>query len=358
MPDTVAVPTVEELRAYLERRKPMGWEWDPASVRALNAKPEANHWTFCANAHGEPMTVLRFVNPTGLAVKSGWLTPRQEYYFLQRLDGRRIGGWMTTPLPYGLDRRGFRLPVLFQEFIHGVPLLKFKNEGRLTIEHIIKVAGLIGELSRCNVPRWRFPTLWGRTERSYRPHIAKAYDRLARILAAGQQRNQTDLIEWAGTLRELVGEVAGTLGRFEPLLAASTSVFIFKGAHLGNVLWDEATDWCRFVDLEAAAWGDPAFTLARFLSSVPASRDRRLDQKFVQAASLAYQQQYSMLPIHIFGELLRARLLERELADAVWVVWEYVERGRTGPVEEATNVRVRRDRVRALVAESAGRPAL
>ncbi|MBI3305249.1 aminoglycoside phosphotransferase family protein [Candidatus Parcubacteria bacterium] len=343
-----AVPTVEELQEYLKRRKPLGWEWDGASVRPLNVKPDANHWTFCANAHGVTM-VLRLVNPVGIAGKSGWLTLQQEYRLLRRIDaaGARIG--MIAPRAFGLDRRGFRLPVLIQEFIYGEPLSKLKNEGRLTVEHVVKVAELIASLSRCEVPRWRFPALWHRTERSYRPHIAKAHDRLDRILAPGQLRGQADLGEWVGKLRELTGKVAGVLGRFEPMLAASPSVFIFKGAHLGNVLWQEATEWCRFVDLEHVAWGDPVFTLARLLSSVPANRDRWLDPKYVQAASLAYQHHYSMLPVPDFDELVQARLLERELADAVWVVWEHVERGRTQSVEEATNVRVRCDRVRELI---------
>ncbi|MBI2624010.1 aminoglycoside phosphotransferase family protein [Candidatus Parcubacteria bacterium] len=349
MTEGSAVPTVEELREYLMRRKPLGWEWDGASVRPISVGDKRNHWTFCAKAHDVPMA-LRFINPAGPVKKRRWLSLGQEYRLLQWLDGAQTGGWMVAPRPYGLDRRGFRLPVLIQEFVPGVPLSKFKDEGRFTIEHIVEVSRLIGRLSNCQVPRSRFPTLWGRTERSYRPHIARAYDRLRRVEAAGR----LDLNYWVDVLRGLAVRVAEVLDRFEPLLAASPSVFIFKGAHLGNTLWD--ADHCRFVDLEQVAWGDPTFTLARCLSSVPANRDRRLDPKYVAAASLAYQQEYSMLPIPNFSELLRARRLERELADAVWVIHEYVEQGRTGPAEQETNVAVRCDRVRELLAGYTARP--
>lgn len=319
------VPTVEEVATYLSQRAPAGWDWESNSVRPLNVRPGANHWTFTALAHGKRM-VLRLLNPNGRAARSGWLRVGEEYRLLSYLNEAADVG----PRVHWLDRRGFRLPVFIQEFIEeGISLATLRELSGLTDQHLEAAANLIGHMSAIPIrPMW-FPMLWLRRERSYRQHIEACHKRFVEIQAGACKQPasvQTVLLQWRELLQNIVDPIAKVLGRYQPLLDPAPRVLIFKGAHLGNTLWEPGWNRCRFVDWESVAVGDPTFTLVRFIMDLkgPGGPWPRREMALMAGT---YQRVYTQ-PIAFFADLLEARLLERELADAVWVLREEAERER------------------------------
>lgn len=325
------VPTVEEVATYLSQRAPAGWDWESNSVRPLNVRPGANHWTFTALAHGKRM-VVRLLNPNGRAARSDWLHVSEECLLLSHLNEAADVG----PRAHWFDRRGFRLPVFIQEFIEeGISLATLRELGGLTDQHLEAAANLIGHVSAIRIqPMW-FPMLWRRRERSYRQHIEACHKRFVEIQAGTFRQPasvQTLLMQWREQLSGVVDPVAKILGRYQSLLNAAPRVLIFKGAHLGNTLWEPSWNRCRFVDWESVARGDPAFTLARFIMDLKGPGGPWPRRQMALMAD-AYRRVYTR-PVARFEELLEARLLERELADAVWVLREEAERERLADSNE------------------------
>ncbi|MBI2625833.1 phosphotransferase [Candidatus Parcubacteria bacterium] len=342
MTERSVVPTVEELREYLERRKPLGWEWDPVSVRPLNAKPEANHWTFAVavrdHARFDHEIVIRAINPSGMVRRSRWLTLRQEYRLLRCLN--RYAS--VAPETHHRDLGGFRMPLLFQELIPGESLTALAERGKLEAGHLFAAVDLVSRLGACPVQLSVFPWLWVRRERSYRQHAQKCYARLADIAAAttnsGFPERLAELSQWYDQLSAIVEPVAQLLDQCQSFLDRAPSVLIFKGAHLGNTIWEPRMRRCRFVDWESVAWGDPVYTFVRPISAV---RDLdRMPGVTTEGLVTEFESACACRPLRIGGirELVRARLLERALSDAVWVVWEYVVRHKTGPINETTGI--------------------
>lgn len=343
-----AVPTVEELRGYLQRRQPLGWEWRPDTVGAINDDPTRNHWSFVVQTrdHDGPAfpVVLRFINPQGKAAKEGWLKLSQEYKLLRHLQE-----WTDiAPRVYGIDRRGFRLPVLFQEFVQGVPLGELEREGKLGVRHVEAVANRIAGLAIQTVPRWKFPVLWWNTDRSYWRHFVKWRIRIREILVAGQARQRSDLVTVAGLLRENAAEAVRVLKKCNAPVRRLKPTLVIRSAHKGNILWDEQWGQCRFVDVEAVSRGDPLYTFVRFLVSLRRGEGFEIPPKFVEVAQETFLR-VRFQPIPNFEQLFLARLIERELSDAIWVVREHVQRGGDQLVDEATNVVARLNRVRELL---------
>lgn len=348
MPARSAVPTVEELQEYLTGRSPLGWEWRPDTVGAINNDPTRNHWSFvvqaCDHRGAALPVVLRFINPQGKAPKERWLTLSQEHKLLRYLqDWTDVG-----PRVYGFDRNGFRLPVLFQEFVQGVPLGELEREGKFAVRYVEAVANRIAAFAFQSVPRWKFPFLWRNTDRSYRRHFVKWAIRIRALKAAGRSRRRGDFLAVAGLLSENAAEAIRILKKCTAAVRQLAPALIIRSAHKGNILWDEQWGQCRFVDIEAVSWGDPLYALVRFLVSLKRGEGFEIPPKFVEAAQETFLRAY-FRPIPNFEQLFSARWIERELSDATWVVWEYVQRGGDERVDEATNVAARLAHLRELL---------
>lgn len=344
----VPVPTVEELKEYLIEGNPLGWEWRPDTVGAINNDPTRNHWSFVVQAcdHREVAfpVVLRFINPQGKAPKERWLTLSQEHNLLRYLQN-----WTDiAPRVYGIDRHGFRLPVLFQELVPGISLGALERAGKLEVRHVESVANRIATLAIQTVPRWKFPVLWWDTDRGYRRHFVKWRIRIREINTAGRSRQRGDLVTVAGLLKESVSDAIRVLKKCNAEVRQLDPALIIRSAHKGNILWDEQWSQCRLVDVEAVSWGDPLYTLVRFLVSLKRGEGFEIPPKFVEAAQETFLRVH-FRPIPHFEQLFLARLVERELSDAVWVAREHAQHGGDELVDVATNVATRLAHLREIL---------
>ena len=157
----------------------------------------------------------------------------------------------------------------------------------------------------------------------------------------GVIRSHPGLLQWAVRLEALLPSAEAMLARFEPALARVLRehgpAFIFASAHVGHCF--AAPHGLRFINWEKVGIGDPCFTLAVFLASLCERAD------FLAVREEMTRQYLAANPVSGFTELLRQRLVEREISNLIWVLWNYARSGDSRPVDEAVGAERRYRRV-------------
>ncbi len=326
-------PTIEEIRKYLNEYDPLGLRG--ASIDLIGAH---NHIIYRLARAGKSFC-LRMINPESYRAGE-WLTIPEEFTILHYLKLTGLG-----PIPYFVDPERFRLPLTIQEFVSEITY--FNNLKPFNEEHLKAAAKAIALLNSLNIDPIRFPFRKGFTRYSYLTSLETWRERLAII----KKSEQKDILEWVDKLKEVVKQAKPILEGFEPLLRESGSLFNFDGAHCGNTFLREKSGKVVFLDWQKVSYGDPSFTLARFLTSIgkkgeiPDGAKELMIEAYTQTA--AY---HNLLNSHPklavnFEKLVDQRLFERQIADLIWVVWDYTKQVKTEPVEEATSVVARYQRV-------------
>ena len=92
-----------------------------------------------------------------------------------------------------------------------------------------------------------------------------------------------------------------------------------------------------FLDWQKVSYGDSAFTLARFLTSINKGGEVSSADKELMVQTYLEQRQ-----VLNFTQLVDQRLFERQVADLVWVFWNYIKENKIEPVEQITGARYER----------------
>ncbi len=317
-------PTTEQIQEYLKKYNPLD-----LSGATLNLISEHNHLIYRIEKENK-IYCLRMINPE--TYRAGeWLRIPEEYTILKYLQETELG-----PKSYFVDAERFVLPLLIQEFISDATCF---NELKLLLEKYLRAtAQAIALLNSQDITPDNFPFRKGYTRYSYLTSIKTWEKRLAVI----KESEQKDVLEWAKKIEKLINQVEKILKQFEPLLEKAPSAFNFDGAHTGNTYWKD--DKVIFLDWQKVSHGDPAFTLARFLTSIgKAGEVSSADKEIMVQAYLKERN------VPDFAQLVDQRLFERQIADLIWVVWHYVKEKRTDPIEQATSVLPRYERVKKLI---------
>ncbi len=319
-------PTIEQIQTYLKKYNPLD-----LSGATLNLISEHNHLIYRAEKENK-IYCLRMINPE--TYRAGeWLRIPEEYTILKHLEGTELG-----PKSHFVDAERFILPLLIQEFISDA--ICFNELKPLSEKHLTATARAIALLNSQDITPDNFPFRKGYTRYSYLTSVKTWRRRLSVIKESGQK----DVLNWADKIEEIINQAEKILEKFEPLLQKSKFVFNFDGAHTGNTYWKN--NKVIFLDWQKVSYGDPSFTLVRFLTSAMPDGKVKHEQKEILIKSYLEEKE-----IRNFRQLFDQRLFERLTADLLWVLWHYVKEKRTGPVEQATGVLPRYEGVKKLIKE-------
>ena len=319
-------PTIELIRRYLKKYNPLNL--GGASIILIN---EHNHLNYRVEKD-KKIYCLRIINPESYR-EGEWLRIPEEYTILKHLEPSGLG-----PKAYYVDPERFSLPLMFQEFVSGATC--FKNLGALSEKHLVATAEAIALLNSQKITPEQFPFREGFTRYSYLTSVKTWRERMSFI----KKHIQEDALDWAVKIEGVVRRVEKKLESFEPLLEKAPRSFNFDGAHVGNTYWKDGK--VIFLDWQKVSYGDPAFTLARFLTSIEKTGEVPDEVKEIMLKTYLRERE-----VPGFTGLLNQRLFERQVADLVWVVWHYVNEKRTGLLEEATSVVARYERVKNLLSQ-------
>jgi len=321
-------PTIGEIQEYLKKYNPL--DLSGASIRLIS---QHNHLHYRLEKEDE-VYCLRMINP--LTYRAGqWLRIPEEHVILRRLGETGLG-----PKSYFVDAERFALPLLIQEFVSGISC--FNDLKPLSNEHLIATAQVIALLNSQEITPENFPFRKGFTRYSYLTSLKTWRERLFEIAKESLRKEQKSVFEWAEKIEKMVDQSEKILKGFEPLLKKSSWIFNFDGAHTGNTYWKNGQ--VIFLDWQKVSYGDPAFTLARFLTSLGKAGEVSFSDKTLMVRAYLEKKEVPQ-----FAKLVDQRLFERSVADLVWVLWDYIKERRTEPVEEATNVVARYKEVKKLI---------
>ena len=304
-------PTIGQIQEYLKKYNPLN-----LSGALIKLISEHNHLHYRLEKD-DKVFCLRMINPESYR-RGEWIDMPEEHVVLKYLEGTGLG-----PKSYFVDAERFVIPLMIQEFI--TDAVCFNDLKPLSKEHLITTAQAIARLNEQDITPERFPFRKGFTRYSYLTSIKTWQERLAIIKKAKQK----DVLEWADKIGKVVDRAAKILKGFEPLLQKTSPAFNFDGAHCGNTYWKN--NQVIFLDWQKVSYGDPCFTLARFLTSVGKSGKVYSSDKELMIET--YQTYFVKKANPDFPQLVDQRLFERSVADLVWVLWRYVKRGKTEPID-------------------------
>lgn len=305
------IPAADEVRDYLNERRALGL--GGASVRLIAS---GNHLIYRVDRGGR-VCALRMINPTSYRRRE-WISMADEYAILRAITPTKLG-----PKAYAYAG-SFDPPFLVQEFITATC---FNDLKPLREEHLTAAARAIAALNTCDLdPRQLL--MERHVRRGYRGSALSWWYRLGYAILRSRR---ADIIRWAARIAPLAHQTALVLARFEPELPREFT-FHFDAAHTGNTYWQNGQ--VLFLDWQKVSWrNDPSFTLVRFATSVDG--EGWVPEEVFQRLVRTY---LDIRPIPNFERIARMRLLERQVADLVWVLYDCARRGGQRSVEEETRV--------------------
>lgn len=330
-------PTVGEIQSYLDRHDILGLRG--AGIKVVS---ERNHLIYRVERRGK-IYALRMINPESHR-KDEWISMAEEYAILKAVEP--AGG--IGPKVYYLDEE-FSPPFLIQEFVTATC---FNDLKPLREEHLEGAARAIALLNSLPLSPRNLPFLKKYEARAFQKRLRVWHGRL---FYACVKTRRPDVWRWTVRIIPLLWKAWRVLFSSKRLAPQGALTFHLDSAHCGNTYWrDEEVvflDWQK-VSLR----DDPTFTLVRFLTSV--GEKGEVPESVVNTMVRVYLRTY--LPTNItdrgrheeilrFERMVQTRLLERQVSDLVWVLWEYARRKDQRPVEEGTSVMSRYGQVKTLL---------
>jgi hypothetical protein len=307
-------------------------ECNPLNLRGakLTLIGEHNHLVYRAEK-GESAFAIRMINPESYRAGE-WISMAEEYALLRALADTSLAPWAYY---LGED---FQPPLLIQEYIQATC---FNDLKPLSVAHLVGAARAIAELNSQPLSPETLLFLKKYTGSSFHWRMIVWQARLA---DAVRRTFQKDVLAWAIHILPITIRAGLVLNHSKRLFREQPFVFHFDGAHTGNTYWKNGR--AMFLDWEKVSYrNDPTFTLVRFMTSANTTEESVSSSMF--GTLVGTYQQYR--PVPNFGAMARARLLERQVSDLVWVLWDYARWGDTRPVVEGTSVLSRFEAVREFL---------
>ena len=317
-------PAIEQIQEYLKKYNPLGMSG--AVVTLVN---QHNHLIYRLEKDGE-IYCLRMINPESYRAGE-WLHIAEEYTILKYLENTGL-----APKAFYCDPERFSPALMIQEFIADATC--FRELKPLSEKYLVGATEAIVLLNSCDITPEKFPFREGHTRYSYLTSVGTWCRRLADM----KKSENKDVLRWAVQVEDVVSRAEQVLEKFEVLLQKAPFSLNFDGAHCGNTYWRD--EKVIFLDWQKVSYGDPAFTLARFLTDTGESGAINQSDKEIMVKTYLERRE-----IPNFAQLVDQRLFERQVADFIWVIWDYVRRKDTQPVEQATSVVKRYELVEQLL---------
>ncbi len=284
-------------------------------IKDIDPKSWSGHFNFLVTTE-QRRFVLRLKGPEWGEPTKGVLDEYKILKFVER--------YKTGPMVYYLNKNFFGEPMILEEYLEGKLLNKISEEKQKKL--FPEVVKFIAKLNRIPVIKnalpFREPML------SYKKNLISWQQRLKIILSNIKTRELGKKIE------KLMPKAEKMLQSFEPrlrrIIRTNGLAFIFESAHIGHCM--KMKDGFRFLNWEQISYGDPSYTLAVFFASISSRPD------FIEIKEMLIKEYLKFNPLPEFTELIEQRLKEREISNLIWVLWTYVDRKDTRPVEKITNV--------------------
>ena len=313
-------PTLAEVKNYLDESN--AFNFRGAELKIVSAH---NHLIYRAEKNNA-VYAIRMTNPESYRARE-WISMGEEFEILRAIEKTGLG-----PKAYYLDKT-FRVPFLIQEFVEADCFNILKP---LSVYHLERAAWAIAQLNLADITPKALPFMSQYQEKSL---MKSVFVWQARLADSVRRNIKKDVLGWAAKIAPLTARAAWKLSRYSYLFAGSKFFFHFDGAHCGNVYLRNGRaiflDWQK-VSLRS----DPTFTLVRFMVSVEKNGEV---SNFLFNTLLSSYLEVNL--VKNFFEMAHARLLERQVSDLVWVLWNYTCRQDQRPVEEATNIAARYESV-------------
>lgn len=243
--------------------------------------------------------VMRIGNPRGLSTSTSF-NIHGEYKILKHIRRFNIG-----PKPFYLA--GGKVPFLIEEYMKGV---LFNSFNQLSPQKILEAIRLMQRVEKVPIPSWRLPS---HSYSTYETSIKGWFWRLKEInrLGHGSAIIKKAVLRFRPLL--VLGEKI--LRSHEKILHNVAPVFIYNDVHGANMIWLSDKKQAVFVDWQKVAKGDPAFMPAVFALAFE-SRSGMKRRSFFRHVIRLYRPHDRS-----FEQLFFLRILEREIANMLWVVW-------------------------------------
>lgn len=317
-------PSLTEIERYLRGNHHFGY---------VNVSPisERNHLIYrLENKLDGRVYALRMINPESYR-HGEWITMAEEYEILNDLASTGLG-----PKVYAVDNQ-FSPPFIIQEFIEGQC---FNDLKPLSEEYLVAAAQAIAELNYQHISPERFSFMEKYVERAFQK-TGRGW--LYRLADSVRRARRSDVLKWVLWIMPLALRARRIISSYKPLFLSAPWTFHFDGAHCGNTYWYQ--DRVIFLDWQKVSWrNDPSFTLVRFAISTGAKGE--VPDSVMGVLVRAYLEVNDILD---FWTMARVRLLERQVSDLVWVLWDSTRRKDLRPVEEGTSIVPRYVEVRRLL---------
>lgn len=317
-------PTIEQVRDYLLKVQPLGiGSSGSVEIKDIDPNPWSGHFNFLVS-DGSKQAALRLKGPEWGEHSQGII---DEYQNLQAVKDFKV-----APQPLWLDENTiFNEPLLLEEYLKGIIYSDLSSSDQRNMW-----SDIVDVIIRINsVPIEGLSLPFRHEMNNYMSHT-EVWDKRLRVIALRETCR-----EWHKKIVEIIPSLKVLVKQFqlrlEKVLKDRGPVFIFESAHAGHCIITPSGP--RFLNWENVSKGDPSYTLAIFLAS---HIERPYFQDMKQELINLYLKKK---PIPEFKELVEQRLVEREISNMIWVVWAYVKRDDKKPIEKATGVKARYERM-------------
>src|SRR3989338_11615401 len=303
-----------KIKKYFLARHPLGKKTKLKSFKFLGG---GNHFNFLLKTN-KGNFVLRIARPEALGAGVLFGIPN-EFTLLKLIEKYEV-----APKAVAVDLENFELPFLIEKFILG---RKYSSYEKLSEKQIKEAMRLMAKISKINLPPEIFPFKF--SYQSYETSISGWQRRLNEIKKLGHDKK--DLNQIIKKFGLIINQAAKILLHNKKLLEETKTSFIYNDAHGGNILW--LSKKAIFIDWQKVSLGDPSFMPAVFALAV----EKKVPFKREEFFSWFAKEYNKLVGIKNFEKLFRLRILEREVANMLWVVWEALKLGKKLPFKNLEN---------------------
>lgn len=300
-----------KIKKYFLDYRPLGKKIKLKSLQNLGG---GNHFNFLAKTN-KGNFVLRIAKPEALGAGVLFDIP-DEFTLLKLIENTGVG-----PKAIAIDLENFELPLLIGKFIPGK---KYSSYKKLSEKQIKEAMKLMAKVSRIDLSPADFPFRFSYT--NYETSIGGWKRRLNEIKRLG--RGKKEIGQIARKFKPIINKAAKILLKNKKLLNAAKPSFIYNDAHGGNTLW--LGNKAIFIDWQKVSLGDPAFMPAVFALAVEKKYPLNGKKFFIWFA----KEYNKLVRVKNFEKLFKLRILEREVANALWVIWEALKLGKKLPFKK------------------------
>lgn len=297
-----------EVQEYINEKHPL----DLGQEQEVNLEllDERHHFNVKAT-EGEKDFLFRINKPE--AQTRGLFTPKQEYQTLKFVSGKEV-----APEAHYFDQDAFDgSALIIEEHVEGETynIKKYDDE---KIRAVARLAARVNEIDPEEFQKQvETPESWDYS--TYERSLTEWDERLAVVEA------RTEFAEILHLVKGLIDRYKKLLPQMQKTLDDAGKSFIYNDAHPGGNIKFLKDGEARFLDWEKASVGDPSMTSAVFLKGFTARKN------FDQILETYVKEFQKTSKVESLDLLIKQRILERKVADIVWVLWNWCMKKEASP---------------------------